>query len=404
MWRIILLSLCAAILFVSCDEEDPKPVEPTPAIQAVSAPSFLLCNAESLYTFSVRIESFEPDSVICLVTRPDGSAELPFRLYDDAGALPHSSPAYASEHSGDVVANNGTFTRKIWSNLLCNGEQGEYTFQFEAIKGAAHLVDHSFVVEVRAPVACDITTGVLPTAFEACFDPTTLSITIVEDPDVPIDTVKVQWISGDTLWWEEDMSRTNNDEWQFPLAPSVFQCTPSGSNYVLRFDAYNAFGLSCSREVNGLSFENGLPVLSNPQLADTLYRPVTVGDSVTLQFFIRSDDCELVGTAWTQAVFFEVSRDDTMNWTTRNDFFLRDDGVPPDVTRGDGLASSYLVVSNRGDGLVNNLYYLKFYSIECASGDTSVALIDSTRIILPGTLIGGGDNRNSSDLGLSSFK
>lgn len=402
MWRNVLLSLCAVAFFISCDEDEPKRPDPTPTITAVGAPTFLLCNAESLYTYSVRVENFGVfDSVVCLVERPDGSDEIPFRLYDDGGTGGSLWPPYAANASGDIVANNGTYTRRIVGNALCGGEEGEYVFQFQAINGGQLLTGTAFVVDVRSPADCNITTEIMPTTFAACFSPTTVSVTVVEDPEVPIESVNMIWISGDTLWWMGSMNRSSGDVWEFPVDPSDFQCTPTGSNYTVRFEASNDFGLSCSRNVDGIAFENGLPVLSSPQLADTLYRPAAPGDSDTLQFFIRSDDCELVGAPWTQSVFFEVSRDDTSHWVSDAEFFLRDDGVAPDVTRGDGLASSYLVVSHSSTNL-NNIYYFRFWSVECSSDEATDYLIDSTRIIQSGTLTAG--NGNTLELGIASFK
>lgn len=402
MWRVVLLALLASLIFISCDEDDPKPPALAGSITPASTPTFLLCNSDSLYVFSVRVENFDGlDSVYCVVQRPDGSENAPFRMYDDGGSLNLTWPDYAGTTSGDIVPNNGTYTRAIWSNLLCAGEEGTYRFTFRAARADVTMQTTTMELDVRSPIACLFNSVEHPTEFAQCFEPAVISVDMSEDPEVPLDTVRIQWLSGDTLWWEADLARGNENVWEMEISPSDFQCTPTGTSYRLRFEAYNRFGLSCSRESSGLSFTNGLPVLSNPQLADTLYRPVTPGDSDTLQFFIRNDDCEMAGTAWTQSVFFEVSRDDTLNWGTDPSFFLRDDGVPPDVTRGDGLASSYLVVSHSTTNL-NNIYFFKYYSIECSSGDTSVALIDSTRIIQSGTLSGG--NGNTLELGIASFK
>ena len=404
MWRYVLLSLCAALCVLSCVESGPVGPTPVPSINLVSAPSFLLCNVDSLYIFSVRLDDFDdPDSLYCFITRPDGTIEDPFRLYDDGNVLHSTIPYYTGLTSGDVVANNGTYTRSIWSTLLCNGEQGKYIFQFEAINGSQRLTGEAFNVEVRAPVECGITSEVLPTTFAECFDETTVSVTISEDAEVPIDTVRMSWISGDTLWWEQNLTRGNGGIWHYDLTPAAFQCTPTGSNYTVRFDAYNAFGLSCSHDVSGISFENGLPILSNPQLPDTLYRPLTPGDTNTITFNIGFSDCELANWAVTQAVLFDVRREDA-DWTLPRpgDNFLRNDGIPPDAVAGDTIASSFLLIIN--NGRVNDLYYLRYFSIDCASNDSTDYLLDSVRIIQPGAIIGGGDNRNSSDLGLSCYK
>jgi len=402
MLRVLLL-LPILLFAISCDGDDPPPPSSdTPSIELAHAPSFLLCNADSLYTFSVRVEGLVAiDSVYCQVTRPDGTEQAPFRLYDDGGVLTLSEPDYAGEHSGDIVPNNYTFTRAIWSNLLCAGEEGVYDFEFYVVGGNEILQTDPVEVEVRSPQACLFSAVEHPTSLGACFEPGTISATLVEDAEIPLDTVRIQWISGDTLWWETDLTRGTGGVWSTELTPNLFGCTPTGLNYTLRYEAYNAFGLSCTREATGLSFENGLPVLSNPQMEDTLYRPTTPGDTDTLQFFIRSDDCEIAGMANTMAVIFEVSRDDTEHFTGSPDFFLRDDGVAPDVAIGDGLASSYLLVPHSTTNL-DNIYYFRYYSIDCASEVSTDYLIDSVRIIQPAATISG--TNSDFSLSISSFK
>lgn len=402
MMRYAIFTLLSALFIFGCKDDD-KVVNPAvPEISSVTAPQFLLCNAESLYTFSVRIENLEEiDSVICLVTRPDGSDELPFRLYDDAGAQTLAHPPYASEHSGDVVANNGTYTRGVWSHLLCDGEEGEYTFQFEAVKGAAHLVGDEFSVDVRAPQACDIVTSNHPTNFGLCFDPVTVSVEISEDPAVSLDTVVAMLQSGDTVLWHAFMLRTGStDNWELDLTSSVFGCTPTGTDYTLRYEAYDRFGLSCAANYEGISFVNGLPEVSNSLLPDTMYRPESASDSNIYEMFVDVSDCEIEGWAVTQAARFDVRREDLSAWDHFPDFFLRDDGVPPDDVRGDGTASSYLKVTN--NGRIDDLYYFRFYAIDCASGDTSDYLLDSTRIILEGLSALGAVE--TTDLGISTLK
>lgn len=401
--KYVILSLMSALLVFGCKDDD-KVVNPAdPEISSVLAPQFLLCNAESLYTFSVRIENLEEiDSVICLVTRPDGSDELPFRLYDDAGAQTLATPPYASEHSGDVVANNGTYTRGVWSHLLCDGEVGEYTFQFEAIRGTTHLVGDAFTVDVRTPQACAIETSDHPTSFELCFDPVTVNVEITEDPAVPLDTVIATLQNGDEVLWHAFMDRTGStDTWELALTPSVFGCTPSGAAYTLRYEAYNRFGMSCSANYEGISFINGLPEVSNSLLPDTMYRPEAASDSNIYEMFVDVSDCEIEGWAVTQAAKFDVRRED-QDWspTSPPDFFLRDDGVPPDAVRGDGTASSYLVTKN--NGRIDDLYYFRYYAIDCASGDTSDYWMDSTRIVLEGlSALGAAE---TTDLGISILK
>lgn len=379
----LYLSLLLAVLpvvFFACDEDDPQPPALSPSISAVQAPEFLFCEVDTVYTFSVRVDNLtDVDSVYCSISRPDGSEETPFRLYDDANALSLTGPAYASEHSGDAVANNGTYTRGVRSALLCNGEAGVYEFQFHAAAGGTHLNTSVVSVEIRQPQACAIVATLFPNQFDECFAPVTLSVGVSEDSNVPIDTVVALFQSGDTVLWHKHLSRSAEPNWTLALDPSVFGCTPTGTNYTLRFEAYDRFGLSCTAEQTEISFVNGLPEVLSSSLPDTMYRPVAEGDSNIYEMFIDFSDCEVEGWTIYHAAFFDVRRQDAPTWDHISDFFLRDDGVPPDAVAGDGTASSFLKVMN--NGRVDDLYYFNYYMIDCASGDTSNYLMDSTRII-----------------------
>jgi hypothetical protein len=80
-------------------------------------------------------------------------------------------------------------------------------------------------------------------------------------------------------------------------------------------------------------------------------------------------------------LLFDRSRDDTLNWSTHPDFFLRDDGLARDAIAGDGRYTVGLTIT-RSDTLLNNLYYFRFYAIECAPPNLpSAYLLDSMRVI-----------------------
>ncbi len=402
VWRVLILLGVLSTWLVGCDEDDPKPADPSPGIFVVTAPAFLLCDVESTYVYMVRVENApEVTSVRCTVTRPNNSGELTFDLFDDGGVTPLTSPEFASGASLDVVPNNYTFTRGIRGDLLCALGEGVYSFDFAAQTAHGSLRINNVQVELRELQDCVFDNVAQFSTLTACFDDLHLSIRVTPEQGVAIDSVRASWYSGDTLWWSKVFEEADS-EWQLNLAPSLFACTPSGANYFVVYEAFTRFGLNCLTTASeNISFTNSMPVLSNPQMADTLYRPVTPGDPDTLEFFVRSDDCEIVGMPNTFAVLFEVSRDDMEHFGRTSDFYLRDDGVPPDLTPGDGLASSYLVVDT-SSVYIDNVYYFRYFSIECSSGDTTEKLLDSVRIVRPGGIavtpsIGSG-------LGISSFK
>lgn len=403
MWRVLILLGVLSAWLVGCDEDDPKPADPSPGIFVVTAPAFLLCDVESTYVYMVRVENApEVTSVRCTVTQPNNAGELTFDLYDDGGATPLASPEFASGTSLDVVPNNHTFTRGIRGDLLCTLGEGVYSFDFAAQTAHGSLRINNVQVELRELQDCVFDNVPVYPGFPGCFESIDFAVTITQPQNYDIDSVSVKWISGDDVWWETEVVAGTGNQWSFELAPTLFGLTPSGDNYALRVEAFTRFGLNCDWTNVGMTFENLLPELSNPQLPDTLYRPETPGDVDTIVFHITYDDCELAGWRQTQAVWFDVRRED-LDWPPQTfpDFFLRNDGVPPDVTSGDNIASSYLLVPNNPT-LLNNLYYFRFYSIDPASGDSTEYLLDSTRIIQNGTVPS--VNLPSGDFGLSTFK
>ncbi|MCB1059997.1 MAG: hypothetical protein KDB65_07190 [Calditrichaeota bacterium] len=399
MWRVILTFALLAV-FVGCKDDPTKPDEPDATITLVNAPEFLLCELDSFYLYQVRVENLDVDYITCTIVKPNGLGTVTFDLFDDGDMQSRTGPGFASPTSLDAVPNNGTFTRGINALELCQESEGEYHLHFVTVGGSETLETPEVTVDVRSLSECSFGNLTPVMSLPACFDEQTMSITVSPEAGIEIDSVRALWYSGDTLWWST-LFEAGDLDWQLHLAPNLFGCTPSGSNYDLVYEAFTRFGLNCAITVSGnIDFENSLPVVSNPQLADTLYRPVTPGDTDTLIFYVRSDDCELSGWPVTDAVHFEVSRDDTLHWLTIPEYFLRDDGVSPDAVPGDGLASSFLLVPYSTTSL-DNIYYLKYYSIECSSGDTSVAIVDSTRIIQPGSAL---TSTPSDELGISFFK
>jgi hypothetical protein len=399
MWRVVL-ALAIFALMVGCKDEPTNPEPPDAEISLVNAPEFLLCQVDSFYLYSVRVENLDVEFVTCTITKPNGAGTESIDLYDDGNAVNRPGPDYASPTSLDGVPNNGTFTRGINGSLLCQSGEGEYRLHFVTVGGSQTLELPELAVTVRNVDECAFGNVTQITTLPACFDSLNMAITVIPDVGVEIDSVRALWYSGDTLWWSTLFEKHATD-WKLNFAPNLFACTPSGANYSLVFEAFTQFGLNCALTVSeNIFFENSLPNVSNPQLADTLYRPLIPGHPDTLEFFVRNDDCEIAGTANSQAVLFEVSRNDTQHFGRTTDFFLRDDGIPPDVVSGDGLASSFLLVDT-STVYLNNVYYFRFFSIDCSSGDTSNYLLDSVRIIVPGALAI--PAVRSSDLGFLGF-
>ncbi|MBU0509718.1 hypothetical protein KKH27_12900 [bacterium] len=403
----VLLILIAAVLMIvlGCDDENGPPT-PSPSMELLDVPTALPSNVDVFHTYSVRVTGAVPDSILCEVTRPDGTPLESFSLYDDGSWRTFDSPSYASFTSGDIVAGNGTYTRKINGLLLADSVNGTYTFRFIA-RGLANMPEHHTIPVVVAYVEpCTIYEYQVVGLFEECFAPTTLRVWISTSEMDCVDTVQVLLIDHDSQtemnsgqFWQTSDSVI----WQYSLPPTFFRCYERTPDFhFLTFRAVTRFGMECS-VTQTISYMQHLAVLSNSVLPDTAYRPVTSSDTNLIALTVDMEDCELQGATDFYGLEFE-SRRDPYDWGRAANFYLRNDGVEPDAVAGDNTYSSWLVIL-RSDSLFNNVYYFRFYAIEgfapcIAHWDSSEYLLDSIRIIQPGA-VASGVELNPVELGIS---
>lgn len=389
MRRLLMIAACAVAftaIFWGCDDENTPPVEPS-SIVALSWPQALLADRDSLYTYRIRVVGTDADSVICEVFAPDSAPLAGFALLDDGNSTQINEPSYASPTSGDIAANNGTFTRSINGRLLANGVTGAYRFDFLAMKHGVKALGISTSVRLANVQPCVIASWPPAAEFPECFAPITMEIRVARDSVDHVDSVWVELlqtdvsspfrsvllfdpISGDTMW-------------NAVFNPTMFSCaasTPS-AHFQLTYHAETRFGKSDEQTVAVASFTNHLPVLSNSLLPDTVYRPESPTQTDTIPVTVDWSDCELAGEIHYYGVRFDRARDDTLDWTSDPLYYLRDDGLAGDAVPGDGRFTVALTII-RADTLPNNMYYFRFYAVECAPpNDISAYLIDSMRVI-----------------------
>jgi hypothetical protein len=379
-----------ALVFVACQEDNPPP-PPAPTMTIMEAPAFLAANVDSCYTFRVQLANVDADSVTVDVYQPDGSLHSTFALYDDGSLLPAAPPDYACSHSGDIWANDGQFTRRINARLLAdtaNTVTGAYDFRFIA----PQVAEQRLTVHIENVEPCLITSFTQMGNLPECFSPVNLEVRVSRTEGDLVDSVTAQFhVQGHTARDLVVFDAVAGDSvWQSTLTPSAFRCLFSDSSYTAEYQVWTRFGMHCEQTTQPFSFTNSLPSLSNSTLPDTTYRPPA--DSSLIVVTVDLEDCELQGSTDFfgyldfPGVKFDVYRDPNP-WGHNPDFFLRDDGTVPDVNGGDGTYSSWLVIPH-SDSLFDNMYYFRFYAVECAEPyDTSEFLLDSIRIIQPSGLV-----------------
>jgi hypothetical protein len=388
MRKLLLFAACAALLMTTiwgCDEENT-----TPSISGVtllSFPSALLADHDSSYYYAIHLTGMEADSIFCDVFAPDSTPLAGFALLDDGNSTLLSDPPYASPTSGDIAAHNGTFTRSINGRLLADGVTGNYNFVFSIMQNGIGLSNFAMPVRIENVQPCRILSWPPITDFPECSDPITMEILMFRDPVDHVDSVQVELLqTGVSNPFRGVLNFepiTVDTTWRAVFDPTMFSCAASTplANYQLTYTAKTRFGMSAIQTVEITSFTNHLPVLSNSLLPDTVYRPVSPTQTDTIPITVDLNDCELAGEIYYYGVHFDRARDNMSNWSSDPLYYLRDDGLAGDVTAGDGRFTVALTII-RADTLPDNMYYFRFYAVECAPpNDTSAYMLDSMRVI-----------------------
>lgn len=407
-YSLLVLLAAFALLIASCKEDDP--VEPpTPSMAILEAPTFLAASTFWCYTYRVQLTNVYADSVTVAVHAPGGALHSTFALYDDGGTG-SGYPHYACSPSGDIVPNDGQYTRRISASLLADSLLGSYQFVFSA----PEVSEQVLVINIENVDSCMITSWPQLSQLDSCFAPFDVEVQVTPSEH---DSVSRVWLTYVDFYWRMDIpiadfSPVSGDTiWRLTLTADMFSCLRG--QYVFAYKARTGFGMVCRQE-DSISIHNMVPLLSNLFIPDTIYRPTEPGVAETTYVTLHMSDCELAGDTSFVGLWFDASRD-TTPWPPHPDsFFLRDNGRDGDAVAGDQTYTVGLLTT-KSDSLFDNVYYFRFYAIDgyimdewpspCPSIlDTSNFLFDSVRVIQPpgGLLVGGsqGSVRTEADFGV----
>ncbi len=385
---IFLLSAISFGLFLSCDTTPPnngdsKQVQVT--IEEI--PEALPVGIDLFFPIVVNIsesvgEAF--DSIYCHIYDPSGGDYLVFTLYDDGSAFDHPPESdLLSLRSGDIVPGDGRFTRQI-NGKNFQDDFGIYIFEFRpfAISGYLGSAEDSIDIQpVEAPSFISITPVI--SEFPAGFDPVEYEVHI-QKPTASdrIDSVYLAlWYSGiptSDLRHIPFTASLGDTVWTLNLTPGHFWGIPSGL-YDFQFVLWDRFGLEVDTAQRFIGITNGPPIVSNPVMPDTIWRPLQGEPNDTTVITVQADDPETLQDIAT--VRFEVRKAWQTEWTGHEDFYLLDLGGRWDDVEGDGVYSVPLVTAF-SDSLKDNLFYFRFYAIDFTQ-NASNYVIDSVRVIEP---------------------
>jgi len=386
---VLLLALLTAAsvsgLFLSCADNDNGDIVADYIITIEEMPEALPVGVALYFPIIVRLEPNEPktDSLLCWISDPDDELYLSFYLHDDGSAYDHPSEGgLFGVRSGDIVPGDGRFTRQITGENF-DDAYGTYAFDFVAPDGSG--LQHSmevgpvevpFFTEIT-PVVASFPVGFEPVEYEAHIQkPTAIdridSVNLdIEPSDLPhpvLRRISFSASTGDTLW-------------TLTLIPAHFWGIASGL-YEFHFVLWDRFGLSADTSHRFITIMNGIPIVSNSTLPDTIWRPRQGESNDTTAVTVQADDPEsLLDIA---EVRFET-RKVWQDWQSHPDFYLLDLGGEWDEIAGDGIYAVPLVTSP-SDSLHNNLFYFRFYATDRTT-QRSDYLVDSVWVVeRPGAL------------------
>ncbi len=385
---VFLLSAIGFGLFLSCSTMDPNGIISPPDYTIIieEIPEALPVDVAIYFPIVIQLEPSNPDidSLYCLIFNPENESFLDFYLYDDGSAFDHPMEStLLSVRSGDNVPGDSRFTRQITGQDF-EGDFGTYTFDFVTPDGDSYS-DSIDIQPVEAPSFTSVTPVI--SEFPSGFDPVEYEVHIHRPTASDrIDSVYLAlWYSGiptSDLRHIPFTASLGDTVWTLTLTPGHFWGIPSGL-YDFQFVLWDRFGLSADTEQRFISIANGQPVVSNPVMPDTIWRPRQGEPNDTTVITVQADDPETLLDIAT--VRFEVRKVWETEWTGHEDFYLLDLGGRWDDVEGDGVYSVPLVTAF-SDSLKDDLFYFRFFAIDFTQ-DTSNYVIDSVRVIEPVVLL-----------------
>lgn len=328
----LLPGLLLLLLLTGCTKQEDSPLAPAPSFESQwrSRLSNLVFGTSVYDTVQVEVLAVSPqavDSVLGVITTSLGQIAATFHLYDDASAFLLSDASdFASSHSGDLVANNGYFTRLINSQFADSA--GTYYIAVQAWSNHEIAWSPQDTIIISLSLPPQISNLNLPDTLYSGFSPYQISLQAF-DPDAAFgdSVVSVQMTlytnSGAPLG--DPTPLTALDQINFGHTISADFAVGLDSNfYTFAFRAYDTFSMISDSLGKSVYIENQAPHLADPVLPDTVTKP----QSGNINFPITIH-------AWDDQTVLDIndvelrSRKPDGQWSNNgNPFAMFDNGLP----------------------------------------------------------------------------
>jgi hypothetical protein len=296
----LLIAVAALWLIVSgCSKNEDSPFAPAPATEVAWLTTLpnLVFSTTAYYPVQVQVLAAMPqaiDSVHAVITTPTGQSSIRFRLYDDAGYFQREDALdFCSPYSGDLVANNGVFTRQV-------SAQFADTVGLHYIKVAAWINNESAwtpqdTILVALSLPPQWSSLILPDTLYSGFPPLQINVSVF-DPDAAagdsVASVQMSLYSplGILLGDPADLIPLDQSHFGQTIGADFAVGRQTGF-YTFAFRAWDTFAMISDSLGQSVYMENLAPHLSGPifALGDTIILP-SPGDTTYFPISVRCWD------------------------------------------------------------------------------------------------------------------
>ncbi|MBC8204658.1 hypothetical protein ISS30_09185 [bacterium] len=365
LFHILAAVISIALILSSCSEEDSGILEEQynpPQVESISIPENMAFGLDEYKIFRVIITGEAQGSEVFCTIISGGQSAADFQLYDDAGYnVIVDYPEYLSENSGDVVANDGIFTRRVNSLFADNNAVYDVVFTVvDANSDTIYYNDNSpLTINVYENAPPSLTIPNLPAVLDSTTLPHSLQTTVI-DPQgrEDIDSVYCELFQnllpiGRTF----SLQDPEMDSIFTYYIDSTFAAGLSG-DYQFVFKAVDILGAVSPPIEMTASIANYSPYLNNPAISpDSIIILPEIGEITEVVITVSAGDYQGLGDIDT--VTMDIERPSGL---MSYDYPMADNGLPFDTTK---LLLGYYGDETAGDGVFTTT---KLYNNQAETG------------------------------------
>jgi len=373
------VSLLALLLSLGCEETTTSSYQEPVSVDWHTTLPNLLTGSDNYFPIRAEVKGMpaaDIDSVLASISNDAGQDVAQFSLFDDANFYEHNTPdtIFCSKFSGDVIANDGIFSRRI-NALFAGASPGSYNFQVTVWHGEGSIKSPLDTVIVAQSVPPELSGLIFPDTLSSGFSPQQISLQVIDPDDPGVDSVTAVYMklySPESAFLDSIALETlGSNRYGTTLQADLAVARPSG-DYIFAFRALDTFETMSDSLGKSVYMENLAPYLNDSVLPDSIPRPTL--EDTTFALAVKCWDDQTVADILT--VTIQAQKPD-LTWGSVIELF--DDGnisAYGDTLAGDSVYTRIVSISPSNDlGL-----YLFHFKGEDKAGNQS-EIVDSLWVV-----------------------